>query len=281
MIITHPSPKEQSSVNQKKIKEGFNFFFLKKGFSYSYSNYNDSILIFILTGKVKVLFERYKEYLFAEREMIFIKQTDFQFDALQNTKILILNMDDHWFSFYENLNKDSCIKGDRYSFSLSSLIIQPKLEIFIDFVYKNFINKSSLYPNYYYSKQRELESLLKECYGKKVLINFFLRLNRDVQDFYHFILNNYKKYRGAEELIYISKLPQSTFNRKFRQLFDESPYKWIMEKRAEEIMEKLTKSDCSITKIMREYSFTDASHFNRFCKSMYGLPPSEIRKKNN
>jgi len=29
---------------------------------------------------------------------------------------------------------------------------------------------------------------------------------------------------------------------------------------------------------MKDYDFTDASHFNRFCRTMYGYSPTELRK---
>ncbi|MEN6619160.1 MAG: AraC family transcriptional regulator [Rikenellaceae bacterium] len=278
-MTNNSSSKESATIYQKRLKSGFNYLFLKKGFSYEFTNETGNLLIFVHSGRVRVLIGKYKEYFFSDREMFLIKNAGYQFDTLQNTKLVLLNQDNLWVSFYENLRKDASMAKDKYIFSISSLVIQPKLEVFLDSVIQSLINNKGCSKNYQHMRQRELETLLKKCYSKKVLINFFSRLSGDVQDFYQFIFDNYQKYRGVEELITASKLSPSTFNRKFRELFGESPYQWILGKRSEIIYRKLVVNNCPIVKIMTEYDFTDASHFNRFCKMMYGYSPTELRRR--
>ena len=268
---------ETTTIIQKRLKSGFNYLFLKKGFSYQFSNETGNLLIFVHTGKLRILIGKYKEYFFGDREMFLVKNSGYQFDTLQNTKLVLLNLDNHWTSFYESLKSDTSKVKDKYIFSVSSLVIQPKLEVFLDSVIQCMTNNKGCSRNYQYVRQRELEILLKKCYGKKVLVNFFSRLSGEVHDFYQFIFDNYQKHRGVEELIAVSNLSPSTFNRKFRELFGESPYQWILGRRPEIIYNKLIINNCPIGKIMREYDFTDASHFNRFCRAMYGYSPTELR----
>ncbi|MCK9305539.1 MAG: AraC family transcriptional regulator [Bacteroidales bacterium] len=265
--------------HQIRIKSGFKSFSLKKGSSFEMVKDPGNIIIFLHLGRVRVLVGKYKEYIFSDRTMLMINNGLYQLEVLQNSEITILGLDHHWIDFYKSMLGKNGKNRDKFLFSLFSLPIEPRVEVFLEslsFLLSRRDSARALQTD----KQRELELLLRRCYSKKALLGFFARICTDCQDFYTFIQDNYHKQRGVEELITISGLSQSTFNRKFREMFGESPYQWIMGKRAESILKKLSDKSIPMSKIIKEYNFTDASHFNRFCKLMYQKTPSEIRKNN-
>ncbi|GEM_PF-2550426 len=278
----YPKPKqiESSQIQQIKVKPGFKNFLLKKGSSCEMIKDPGNIIIFIHSGRVRVLVGKYKEYIFSDRTMFLINNGSYQLEILQNSEITILSLDQNWHTFFDNLHGKKPRSKEKFLFSLVSLPIEPRVEVFLESV-SFLLSRREVARAFQTDKQRELEILLKRCYSKKSLIAFLSCICTDCQDFYQFVQDNYDKHKGVEELISLSGLSQSTFNRKFREMFGESPYQWIMSKRAETILIKLTETNVPLSRIMKEYKFTDASHFNRFCKLMYNNPPSRIRNNNN
>lgn len=274
---TIPVQFEATQKQQIRVKPGFKNFVLKKGASCELTREPGNFIIFLHSGRVRVLVGKYKEYIFSDRNMFLINNGSYQLEILQNSEITILGLDQHWADFYNNLQAKRQKNRDKFLFSLVSLPIEPRVEVFLESV-SFLLSKRESAKAIQGDKQRELELLLKRSYSKKALLDFFARLCTDCEDFYNFIQDNYNKQRGVEELISLSGLSQSTFNRKFREMFGESPYQWIMSKRAEAILKKLADENIPLRKIIKEYNFTDASHFNRFCKQMYNQAPSQIRK---
>jgi len=276
-----PRPKrtENSLIQQIKVKPGFKNFIFKKGTSCEMIKEPGNIILFIHSGRVRVLVGKYKEYIFSDRTMFLINNGIYQLEVLQNSEVTILNLDQNWYDFFDNLHGKKHRSKDKFLFSLVSLPIEPRLEVFLESV-SFLLSRREIARAFQTDKQRELEILFRRCYSKKSLIGFLSRICTDCQDFYQFIQDNYDKHKGVEELIVLSGLSQSTFNRKFREMFGESPYQWIMSKRAETILKKLIETNVPLSRIMKEYKFTDASHFNRFCKQMYNKPPSQIRNNN-
>ncbi len=277
-MTPRPNRTENSLTQHIKVKPGFKSFVLKKGTSCEIVKESVNIILFIHSGRVRVLVGKYKEYIFSDRTMFLINNGSYQLEILQYSEVTILGLDQNWYAFFDSLLGKKRRNKDKFLFSLVPLSIEPRVEVFLESV-SFLLSRREVARAFQTDKQRELEILFKRCYSKKSLIDFLSRICTDCQDFYQFIQDNYDKHKGVEELIALSGLSQSTFNRKFREMFGESPYQWIMGKRAETILKKLTETNVPLSRIMKEYKFTDASHFNRFCKMMYNKPPSLIRNK--
>lgn len=71
----------------------------------------------------------------------------------------------------------------------------------------------------------------------------------------------------------------STFNREFKQIFYETPHRWIMQKRLAYAREMLLNTDRKISEIYFLAGFQDFSHFGKAFKKMFGLCPSAYREQ--
>jgi AraC-like DNA-binding protein len=69
----------------------------------------------------------------------------------------------------------------------------------------------------------------------------------------------------------------STFKREFRQHYGTSPGKWLLERRLACSAQLLRATNLSVTEIVFECGFEDASHFSHAFKEKYGQPPSVFR----
>jgi AraC family transcriptional regulator, exoenzyme S synthesis regulatory protein ExsA len=69
----------------------------------------------------------------------------------------------------------------------------------------------------------------------------------------------------------------SAFKRDFRNRFNQSPGRWLTEKRLEFANSLLLASDLSVSEVCYESGFRNTTHFNKAFKSRYQLPPHQYR----
>ncbi|MEM8908301.1 MAG: AraC family transcriptional regulator [Bacteroidota bacterium] len=72
----------------------------------------------------------------------------------------------------------------------------------------------------------------------------------------------------------------STFKRKFKQIFNDTPAQYITNKRLEKAAQLLKLTDHRITDICFDCGFNDLSTFSKSFSKKYQLPPSEYRNTN-
>lgn len=70
----------------------------------------------------------------------------------------------------------------------------------------------------------------------------------------------------------------SAFKRDFKEIFKETPNRWLVQKRLEEAHFLLQKSGKTPSEIFIDLGFEDLSHFSFAFKKKFGKSPSEIEK---
>jgi len=84
---------------------------------------------------------------------------------------------------------------------------------------------------------------------------------------------------SLEEYARLCARSLSTFKAEFRDIYKESPGKWLLEKRLSYSRFLLETTDKSIGDICFESGFENHSHFIRAFRNRYGLPPGKLRAK--
>jgi AraC-like DNA-binding protein len=69
----------------------------------------------------------------------------------------------------------------------------------------------------------------------------------------------------------------SSFKRDFEEIFDESPGRWLQQRRVRHAATLLTTTDLSVTQVAFESGFEDLSHFSRSFKQITGASPTAYR----
>ena len=82
---------------------------------------------------------------------------------------------------------------------------------------------------------------------------------------------------SLDELAALCHLSISSFKRKFKSVFGESPKKYIIKKKVEKAAALLKVSDSRISDIAYDVGFDSLATFNRNFTNLYGKPPSEFR----
>ena len=82
---------------------------------------------------------------------------------------------------------------------------------------------------------------------------------------------------SLDELAALCHLSTSSFKRKFKEVFNDSPKKYITKKKVEKAAELLRANDLRISDIAYDVGFDSLATFNRNFTSLYGKSPSEYR----
>lgn len=81
-----------------------------------------------------------------------------------------------------------------------------------------------------------------------------------------------------QRLAAMTNTSMASFKRKFNKMYDNTPAKYITQKKLEMAQRILTFSQSSIKEVCYESGFTNPSSFTRMFKDQYGCSPTEFRK---
>jgi AraC-like DNA-binding protein len=128
-------------------------------------------------------------------------------------------------------------------------------------------------------KLDELFFVIRFFYFKEEAANFFAPILGADMSFKHIVLANYKKANSIEELAKICCYSLTSFNRSFKQNFNESPYQWLQRRKLQHVINKLSNLSISLSQIVDEFGFSSAGHLTVFCKKYMNVTPSQFRNQ--
>lgn len=261
----------------KNTKSRFRYFDIKKDEIFDIKAENIYNLVFFLTGEVLVSCKEYNNLHFHSGQMgLYSLKYGCEWKPLRDTSCIILLMDNDILPSNRKIIKaDTELWLDILPAS-KPLTIKPILKDFLRSV-KRYIDDGVSYSFMHTMKRQELSLIFRAYYTQDEIYPFTLPVVLETHEFKTFVMDNYLKMKGLKEFVDLSGMNLSQFNRKFKSHFKESPYQWLIKQRAKHIYQELALTNKSFIEIAKEFHFSDASHFNRYCKSMYGTLPSKIR----
>lgn len=117
--------------------------------------------------------------------------------------------------------------------------------------------------------------------SNKELVNYFYSLQQiEKSNLKTIMMKNFHCNLKLEEFAQLSGRSLSTFKRDFQETYNETPGKWLNNKRLEYAETLLLNSELNINEICFESGFKNTSHFNKNFKNKFQLPPNQYRSKN-
>lgn len=107
----------------------------------------------------------------------------------------------------------------------------------------------------------------------------FSSLTEQSSRFKEQILENYLSAKNVGELASLLGYGVTNFRAKFKEQFGVSVYRWLLNRKSQHIIYRITVYGDEFSQIIDDFGFSSPSHFNKFCRSQYGLTPCELRKK--
>lgn len=137
---------------------------------------------------------------------------------------------------------------------------------------------------YYYSDTRPSEEWLnlKMIEGVYVLLGTDKNLYASLFDFadpwkidiLEFLHHNYMYDLSLEELASFTGRSLATFKRDFAKISDQTPMKWIIQKRLEVAHDEIANKRRKVSDVCMDVGFKSLSHFSRLYKQSYGTAPT-------
>lgn len=133
--------------------------------------------------------------------------------------------------------------------------------------------------HYHQIKRDELFLYLRAGYTKEELALFFYPVLGQNLEFKDFVLMNSRKIFNVKDFALQANMSQSTFNRRFKETFNETAKNWLLLRKQEFVKRDVALSNLSFSEIAEKYKFSSTSYLDTFCKKYFGKTPKEIRKE--
>jgi AraC-like DNA-binding protein len=115
--------------------------------------------------------------------------------------------------------------------------------------------------------------------GNSELAGYFLSLARnDKSPLIEVMEANFCYNLALEDFAKLTHRSLSAFKRDFRKYYNESPGKWLLQKRLDYSAVLLRRPGLNVSQIAYDCGFEDLSHFSKAFKDKFGLAPANFRK---
>ncbi len=152
-----------------------------------------------------------------------------------------------------------------------------QLQEIMDSLIQHIDNGENLNTSYVEQQtQKALQALILA--NKDIGIIFKEFSQNEKADLEELILNNYLYNLPLKVLAEQSGRSLSTFNRDFKVIFNETPHKWILNKRLEHAKHLMEHDHVKPSEVFLQCGFEDLSHFSRTFKKKFEIPPSVFYK---
>ncbi|MEM6631144.1 MAG: AraC family transcriptional regulator [Bacteroidota bacterium] len=154
--------------------------------------------------------------------------------------------------------------------------MHPNLELFSQSLLDIYSGKAFQDKKFLRLKILELMFLLNAAMDEQQFANFLFQLSlpqkRNIRPFME---KNFDKPLKIEDYAYLTGRSLSTFRRDFKAYFDQTPQRWIKEKRMEKAMKVLRNREMSVTELAYEVGYENISYFIKEFKQKYGQSPKQ------
>jgi AraC-like DNA-binding protein len=246
-----------------------------------FSGSND--LFFIINGEFDISCKNIQNKKIKTGESVLIPQhTLCVITAMKETSILIMKLNFN-ITFCDRLPLNLLLEMHRKikkkSGSIGILEPSQRLTNAANTI-REYINDGLKCGFFFNIKIHEFLFLIRAYYDKRVVLNFFKTIYSANFVFSNHIYKNIDNVKTIIELANTLNYSLSGFEKKFKRVFNISPYQWMQEQKARKIYQEIHCTKKTFAEMAFEYGFSSPSHFNVFCRLHFGKAPGDLRKEN-
>jgi len=158
------------------------------------------------------------------------------------------------------------------------LDINQRMFYFVNGVINN-VTDGIKCKHFFEMKIKEFFMLLRAYYPKSEIKKFLYPVLSSDTAFSEYVKNNRNKFSTVIALAKSMHLTQRQFVRRFRKVFNRTPYSWMKESRTSTMRSEITTTVKPLKQISHECGFSSIAQFTRYCKKEVGMTPMELRNK--
>lgn len=260
-------------------KTGFTRHTIKADEKFNVAENDLNYLLFIMDGTIEIQSDEFDYRIYKHDTMaLFSNDSKLRGKAITDSKIILLYFDKHVNIcdklILETLYTQFPIQENKYL----GLPVREGIKRVLESI--NFYLDNKLKCMHLHNlKLQELFFNFRGFYTKEEVIHFFSPILNHTVNFKDFVIANYQRVKTVEELSNLYGCSLRSFNRKFKEHFDDSPYNWMLKQRAKHVKAQLLTPGIEFSEIIKEFKFSSASHFSTYCRKQFGVTPRDIRKR--
>lgn len=155
----------------------------------------------------------------------------------------------------------------------------PLIDEYIQSIIPYFNNKNLLNDDLLILKIKELITLLLHTKSSPRVIEIMSNLFEEKTFEFRTIINAHIfSSITIKELAQLTHMSLSSFKKEFKRIFNDTPQKYIINKRIEKVAETLQYSSKSLSNIAYDCQFSTLAHMSRVFKQKYGISPSQYKE---
>ncbi|WP_297272509.1 helix-turn-helix transcriptional regulator [uncultured Bacteroides sp.] len=259
----------------------FHVLTLVKGNTYTRRFPDSTFLVILISGNIKISYG-INQYLEPELESMFLLPKNFSitYTANEDSVLLLctLSTELKLCSRYSIEQLASHIPSDAAASCVYSLPLDSRIRSYSKLLVEA-LQEGLGCMHFHLLKRDELLLYLRAGYSKEKLARFFYPILGGNIEFKDFVLAHYVEVSDVKELAAFAKMSLSTFNRRFKETFNETAQKWLLKRKSERLLRDIVMSELSFSEIAFKYKFSSPAYLTTFCKKNFGATPYVLREK--
>lgn len=242
-------------------------------------------IVFFLEGELRFVFSDSREQKAKKEMMLFLPGGGkYHYETFEKTVVLVLRITKP-IVICENITLEAYCHSSSKEKDLSSpssshfstLKINMRIRHFVEGV-ATCLADGVRCQSYFELVIKEFILLFNIYYSRQDIRDFFFHLtfNEDITFSEHF-LRQWHLYKNVDDMAKSVWMTPRKFSSKFKEVFGQTPYNWMKERRAKRAYKELTTTNKQIKQIAVEQGFESNSQFTTFCKKELGANPTDIR----
>ena len=246
-------------------------------------------IIFVVEGRIRLCFRELPSYEGVKGQVLFIPASaDYVYEAPTDTTLVIFRLTQHVMlcSNYsiEKLYgiKPRVPQADREEAladknKIGTLEINSRLWSFLDWI-MDCVGDGLKCRCWFELKIKEFLVILRAYYPKEELHGFFYLILSGDTAFSEYVRLHWQRFRSVGEIADSLHMTHKQFSQRFTAVFKQTPYRWMMERKAEIVYRDVASTNKSFKEIALERGFNSDTQFTRFCKMHFGKTPTQLRE---
>ncbi len=282
--IPYQFPREEEDVVLNYDNQTFIQFHRKKECFKRPVELEQHLIMIILKGK-KVMISTEEDIIVEKNELLFLQKGAYLTSEIikeegEFSSLLFFIKDDFLNGFKEKYRPYLSSTQEGAIPKMFKVGHSENLEAYIQSILPYFNSQRDIANPLLQLKIEEL--LLSLMFSDKKLLfsTYLLAMGKDISiSFKETVEKSIFKNLTVEQRAFLSNQSVSSFKRKFKEVFQDSPAHWLREQRLQRAKVLINSTDKTIADISYEVGFESPSHFIHLFKKKFGVTPKQLSSK--